>query len=90
MDTSPHICSRRAAMSSYGSPSTGMGATEKSCCLFMGYILLVQLPCLASEREEVLGNGHTGGPQLLRGEVEEEQGETVRLSDQEVSELDVT
>lgn len=56
----------------------------------MGYILLVQLPCLASEREEVPGNGHTGGPQLLRGEVEEEQGETVRLSDQEVSELDVT
>lgn len=36
------------------------------------------------------GFGHTGSPKLLRGEVEEGQGETVGLGDQEgVTELDV-
>ena len=45
---------------------------------------------LSSERDEVPGFGHTGSPKLLRGEVEEGQGETVGLGDQEgVTELDV-
>ena len=36
------------------------------------------------------GFGHTGSPKLLRGEVEEGQGEAVGLGDQEgVTELDV-
>jgi hypothetical protein len=52
----------------------------KSCCLFMGYVLLAGLPCLASVGEDVPsladlmcqgGGGDTQGrPYLLRGKGE--------------------
>ena len=89
-DISEHLCSRGAARSSYGFQSTGMGGIKKSFSFYLGYILLAELLFLSSERDEVPGFGHTGSPKLLRGEVEEGQGETVGLGDQEgVTELDV-
>lgn len=46
---------------------------------------------MSSERDEAPGFEHTGCPKLLRREVEEGQGKTVGLGEQEgVSELDVT
>ena len=60
------------------------GDYPKSCCLYVGYILLVGLPCLASVGEKVpsfteILSARVGGimkerPHLLRGEGKEEWG----------------
>ena len=49
-----NICSSCAAWSSCGSQTTRVGAIyPKSCCLYVGYVLLPGLPFLASVGENV-------------------------------------
>ena len=47
-----HICSRCVAQFSCESPNDWSGGYPKSCCLYVGYVLLAGLPCLASVGEE--------------------------------------
>ena len=42
-----HICSRCVAQFSCESPNDWRGGYPKSCCLYVGYVLLAGLPCLA-------------------------------------------
>jgi hypothetical protein len=60
----PHSCSRCAAWSSCGSQTTGIRGYPKSCCLYVGYVFLGGLLCLASvgdsQKLEVPGVGVGG------------------------------
>ena len=60
-----HICSTCAAWSSWVL-NNWSGGYSKSLCLFVGYILLAGLPCLASMREETPNLAETWSARVRR------------------------